>query len=50
MRKKTYSQFCSQKDEYNLLPDLGFEKKIDKYLVFFTKNVAKKFINSLIDR
>ena len=35
---------------YTLILNSEFEKKIDKNLVFFTKNAAKRLSNSLIDR
>ena len=38
--------FAPKKDEYTLFPNFGFEKKTDKYLVFFTENVTKKLIIS----
>jgi hypothetical protein len=41
---------ASKKDEYTLLPSFGFEKKIDKNPVLSMKNVAKKFVSSLINR
>ena len=44
-KKKECHRFCSKKD-YTLVPDFEFEKKIDKTLVLFTKNVPKAFINS----
>jgi hypothetical protein len=48
---KRYHQKCVKKDQYTLFPNFEFEKKkINKNLVFSTKNVAKKFINSLINR
>ena len=38
-----------KKSQYILVPNLEFEKKMDNNLVFSTKNVVKKLINSLID-
>ena len=35
-----------KKDEYTLLSNFVFEKKIDKYHVFSTKNIDKNLINS----
>ena len=48
-KKKNILNFAPQKDEYTLISDFGFEKKVDKNPVFSMKNVAKKFVNSLID-
>jgi uncharacterized protein YifE (UPF0438 family) len=48
--KKEYPRFCSKKGQYTLDPNSEFEKKNDKNPVFSTENVAKMFINSLIDR
>ena len=45
-KKKNILDFAPQKDEYTLLSNFGFEKKIDKYPVFSTKNVAKELIHS----
>jgi hypothetical protein len=45
-KKKNILDLVSKKDEYILLPNFGFEKKIDRYLVCSTKNVAKEFANS----
>ena len=49
-KNKNILYFTPQKDEYSIVLNFGFEKKVDKNLVFFMKNVAKTFINSVIDR
>ena len=49
-KKKNILDFATQKDEYTLVSNFGFEKKINKTPVFSMKNVDKKLINSLIDR
>jgi hypothetical protein len=49
-KKKNILDFAPQKDEYTLVSNFGFEKKVDKNLVFSMKNVAKENINSLINR
>ena len=43
---KKYSRSCPRKNQYTLIPNFKFFKKIDKNPVFTTKDVAKKFTNS----
>ena len=50
MRKKNILDLASKKNEYTIVSNFGFEKKIDRNPVFSMKNVAKKFVNSLFRR
>jgi hypothetical protein len=46
LKKKNFPELASEKDKYALLLSFGFEKKIDKYPIFSTKNLAKELANS----
>jgi hypothetical protein len=50
MCKKNIVGFAPKKDQYTLVSNFKFEKKINKNLVFSAQNKAKKLIYSLIDR
>ena len=49
-KKKKSSVLLSKKTSVPLFQILGLKKKVDKNFVFSMENVAKKLINSLINR
>ena len=46
LKKKNVPDLASKKDEYTSFQVLDLKKKIDKYPVFSTKNVATRLVNS----
>jgi hypothetical protein len=47
LKKKSILNLASKKDEHTIVSNFGIEKKkVDKYPLFSTENVAKEFNNS----
>ena len=46
MCKKNILDFAPKKDQYILVPNYEFEKKLSKILIYLRKMLKKKLINS----